>query len=57
MGVDIMEKKILILGLQKACVVLHSLAFTFKDEKVKNDTLMLVNCLVAAIDELQKRMP
>lgn len=49
-----MDKGIIILGLKKSCIVLHGLAFSFKDLKIRNETLGLVIAIEAAIKELEK---
>lgn len=49
-----MSREIIIMGLQKSAVVLHALAFQMKDEKVKKETLALVDAVTMAITELEK---
>jgi hypothetical protein len=48
-----MPKNIVILGLQKAAVVLHGFAFSFKDERVRTETLALVDAITEAIKILE----
>lgn len=47
-----MENKLMILGLQKACVLLHALAYKFDDVRDKKETLALVECISEAIKKL-----
>lgn len=48
-----MSKTIVILGLKKACIVLHSLAFSFKAEETRKETLALVDAISEAIKLLE----
>ena len=43
---------IMILGLKKAAVVLHALAFSFKEESTRKETLALVETINMAIKKL-----
>lgn len=49
-----MDKSIMILGLQKSAVVLHSLAFKFADKGTRDETLALVSCITEAVSILQQ---
>ncbi len=49
-----MDKSIVILGLQKSAVVLHSLAFKFNDAATREETLILVSCIAEAVKILQQ---
>ena len=52
-----MDRAIIILGLKKAAVVLHALAFSFKEDQVKKtrqETLALVDVIMAAVKMLEK---
>jgi hypothetical protein len=48
-----MDKQIVILGVKKACIVLHGLAFSFKDDGTRKETLALVDALSEAIKLLE----
>lgn len=49
-----MDKGVIILGLKKSCIVLHGLAFSFKEEKTRSETLSLVNCISEAIKFIEQ---
>ena len=49
-----MDKSIILLGLKKSCVVMHGLAFSFKEEKTRSETLSLVNCISEAIKFIEQ---
>ena len=49
-----MDKQIMILGLQKSAVVLHSLAFKSADKGTRDETLALVSCIAEAVSILQQ---
>lgn len=44
-----------ILGLKKAAIVLKTLADTFKDHSARLETLVLVECIVKAANELESK--
>jgi hypothetical protein len=50
-----MSVELTILGLKKAAIVLHSLAFGFKCEKTRQETLSLIDSIESAIRLLEKQ--
>ena len=48
-----MGNTIIVIGLKKACVVLHGLAFAIKDENARKETLALVDVICEAIKILE----
>lgn len=47
------QNKVIITGLQKAAVVLHTLAFSFKEHSTRQETLALVDAVDLAIKKLE----
>jgi hypothetical protein len=50
-----MDKSIVIMGLQKSAIVLHSLAFKFTDKNTRDETLTLVSCIAEAVKLLEQQ--